>query len=68
MKSDISVCTGVPDLLGGSSGGCTVEERLSAKGRCQRVQSMNLKVKCPESYPERYLGNNMCVAWKIRMT
>ena len=28
---------------------------------------MNLKVECPESYPEIYSGDVMCVAWKIRM-
>ena len=44
---------GVPNLLGGSSGGW-LTSRLSARPRCQRVQSMNLKVECPGSYLERY--------------
>ena len=31
-----------------------VEEWLSARPRCQRVQSLNLKGECPENYSERY--------------
>ena len=46
-------------------GELVVEEQLS---RCQRVQSIKLKVECPESHPERYSGDVTCVAWKIQMT
>ena len=33
-----------------------VEEQLSARSWLQQVQTMNLKVECPERYPKRYSG------------
>ena len=41
---------------------------INVRPRWQRVQSMNLKVECPESYLERYSGDVTFIAWKIRMT
>ena len=46
---------GVPHMLGGSSSGWLKSAWLSARPKCQQVQSMNLNVDCLETYLGIYI-------------